>query len=92
MLDAAVALEVEDRLFAEDCRVEVAIRDNQLIVLRSRFGDDLAVGIDDDAAGDHGMAVLGACLGNRDHPGRVLVGARLQGEAVVEQTLLRAFV
>src|SRR6202035_4678705 len=87
VLDAAVAREIEDRLLAEPGRVEVAIGDDQLVVLGRRRGDDLAVRIDDDAAADHVMAVLGAALRHRHHPGRVLVGAGLHRETMVEVAL-----
>ena len=56
VLDAAVALEVEDGLLAESSGVEVAIGDDQFVVLGLGLGDDLAVGVDDDAAGDQGVA------------------------------------
>jgi hypothetical protein len=52
MLDASVALEIEDRLLAEHRRVEIAIVDEQLVAFHLRFGDDLAVRVDDNAAGD----------------------------------------
>src|SRR5262249_56335007 len=58
MLDASVALEVEDCLLAENCGVEVAVGHDQFVILGLGLGDDLAIGIDDDAAGDHGKAVL----------------------------------
>src|SRR5262249_58539096 len=60
MLDATVALEVEDRLLAENGGVEVTVRHDQFVILGLGLGDDLAIGIDDDAAGDQGKAVLRA--------------------------------
>src|SRR5262249_24189103 len=69
MLDASVALEVEDCLLAENCGVEVAVGHDQFVILGLGLGDDLAIGIDDDAAGDHGKAVLRAALCHRDDPG-----------------------
>src|SRR5258708_29428656 len=87
MLDASVALEVEDCLLAENCGVEVAVSHDQFVMLGLGLGDDLAIGIDDDAAGDHGQAVLRAALCRRDDPGRILIGARLNHQAVVEQAL-----
>ena len=47
MLDAAVALEIEDRFLAEDGGVEIAIGHDQFVVLGLGLGDDLAVRIDD---------------------------------------------
>jgi len=77
MLNAPVALEIEYCFLAERGDVEVAIGNDELVVLGLRFRDDLAVGIHDDAARDQGMAVLDAALGDCHHPGRVLISARL---------------
>ena len=69
MLDAAVALEIEYRLLAENRRVEIAVRGDELVALGCRLRDDLAVRVDDHAAGNQGMAVLAAALRHRDYPG-----------------------
>ena len=92
MLDAPVAFEIEDRILAEDGGIEIAVRNDELVALGCCLADDLAVGIDDETAADQRMTVLVASLGDRDHPGRVLIGARLHCQAIVEQALLRAFV
>ena len=62
MLGPAVAGEVEDGLLAEAGSVHVACVDQQLVALGLRAGDDDAVGVDDQAAADQGMAVLDAGL------------------------------
>src|SRR5262249_31316187 len=81
--------EIEDRLLAEPGRIEIAVGDDQLVILAAGFGDDLPVRIDDYAAGDQRIAVLDAALGDCDNPSRVLVGTRLQGEPMMEQPLAR---
>ena len=73
--------EIEDRLLAEDGGVEIAGVNQQLVLLGLGLGDDLAVGIDDQAAADQRMAVLDAGLGDGHDPGRVLIGAGLQRRA-----------
>ena len=55
------------------------------------LGDDLAVRIDDAASAEQRVAVLDAAFRGRDHEGRVLVGAGLHREIMVEQALLRPF-
>src|SRR6266436_6342385 len=92
VLDAAVPLEVEDRLLAEDRGVEIAVGNDEFVVLALRLGADGALGIDDHAAADHRMAVLTSRLGDRHHEGRVLIGTGLHAEAMVEQALLRSLV
>src|SRR5205823_12061626 len=62
VLDAPVALEVEDRLLPEHGGVEIAIGDDELVLLGTRFDHDLPVGIDDHAACDQGVPVLGAAF------------------------------
>ena len=47
MLDAAVALEIEYRLLAENRRVEIAVRGDELVALGCRLRDDLAVWVDE---------------------------------------------
>ena len=83
-----MALEVEDRLLAEAGGVEIAGVHEQLVLLGAGLGDDLAVGVDDDAAAEQRVPVLDAGLGHGHHPGRVLIGAGLQRELVVEDALL----
>jgi hypothetical protein len=77
MLDPPMALEIEDRLFPEARRIEIAGMDDDAVLLALELGDDLAVGMDDAGAAHEVMAVLGAGLRHRDDPGRVLVGAGL---------------
>src|SRR3954462_12290904 len=91
VLNAAVALEVEDCLFVELRIVEIAIVDDQFVVLGLCGRDDLPVRIDDAASAEQRMAVLDAAFGGRDHPRGVLVGARLHREFMVEEPLLRPF-
>jgi len=43
------------------------------------------------AAADQGVTVLVAGLGHRDHEGRILIGARLHRQAIVEVALVCAF-
>ena len=50
MLDTTVPGEVEDGLLAENGRVEIARMDQKLVALGAGLRDDLAVGIDDQAA------------------------------------------
>src|SRR5262249_38408709 len=88
VLDAAVALEVENRLLAERGGIEIAVGDDQLVVLGLRLGDDLAVGRGDDAAGDQRVAVLDPPLRYSDHPARGLIRAGLHAQPIVEQPLL----
>ena len=68
MLDAAVAGEVEDRLLAEHGGVEIAGVDQKLVLFGLGFGDNLAIGIDDQAAADQRKAILDAGLGDRTRP------------------------
>ncbi len=58
MLDAAMPSEVEDGLLAEHGSVEIAGMHQQFILLGLGLGDNLAIGIDDEAAADQRMAVL----------------------------------
>src|SRR3954463_2450752 len=57
VLDAAVALEIEDRLLIEDRIVEVAIGDDQFVLLSLCGCDDLAVRVDDAASAEQRMPV-----------------------------------
>jgi len=66
----------------ENSRVGVAVGDNQLVILGLGHGGDLAVGIDDDAARDQRVAILDAALRHRHDPGRILIGAGLEREAM----------
>ena len=91
MLDAAVLGEIEDRVLAEPGGVEIAGMNQQFVRLGSGLDDDLAVGIDDQAATEQGVAVLDAGLRNADDPGRILVGPGLQREPIVEHPLLECF-
>src|SRR5262249_60398742 len=75
MLDAAVALEIEDRLFPEHGRIEIAIGNDELVVLCRGLRGDLAVPGHDDAARDQRGAVFGAPLRHPGPPRRGLVGA-----------------
>jgi len=54
----------------------------QLVILGLGHGGDLAVGIDDDAARDQRVAILDAALRHRHDPGRILIGAGLEREAM----------
>jgi hypothetical protein len=91
MLDAAMTREIEDSFLAEDGRVEIAVGKDQLIILGLRLGYDFAVRIDDHAAGNHMVSVFGAALCHRNQPGRVLIGAGLNSQAIMEPALLRPF-
>lgn len=73
MLHAAMPGEIEDRLLAEARRIHVARHHEHLVAFGHRFGDDLAVGIDDQAATDQVMTVLDAGLRDRDDPTRVVM-------------------
>src|SRR5690349_2762308 len=84
VLDAAVPLEVEDRLLAEARGVEIAIVHDQLIRLGPALGYNAAVRIDDAARAEQRVAVLHARLGDGDCPRRVLISARLKRQLVVE--------
>ena len=77
MLDAPVAGKVENCLLAEHGIVEIAGVGQQLVVFSAGLGDDLAIGIDDQAAGNHVMPILAARLGDGHDPGRILVGTGL---------------
>src|SRR4030088_1627804 len=69
--------EVEDGLLAEVGRVEIARMDQKLVALGAGLRDDLAVGIDDQAASNEWEAVLDAGFGDGHDPRRVLICARL---------------
>ena len=69
MLDAAVAGEVEDRFLAEDGGVEIAGVNQQFVLFGAGLDDDLAIGIDDQAAADQGVSILNTCLGDAHDPG-----------------------
>jgi hypothetical protein len=47
MLNAPVTLEIEYRLHAEDGRVEIAVRRDELVAFGCRLRDDLAVRVDE---------------------------------------------
>src|SRR5919112_3915069 len=85
VLDATVALEVEDRLLAEARRVQVAVVHEDAVLLALELGNDLAVGVHDAGSTHAVVAVFGARLRDGDDPGGVLIGAGLEREAVVEQ-------
>ena len=87
MLDAAMTGEVEDRGLAEAGVVEIAGVDEHAILLMVELADDLAVRRRDQRAADQVMAVLAAGLGDGHDPGRVLVGASLHREAVMEEAI-----
>src|SRR3954467_2720034 len=75
VLDAAVALEVEDRVLVEFGVVEIDLRDDQLVIVCLRARDNLAIWIDDAAAAEQRVAVLHTALPSRDHALRILGGA-----------------
>ena len=81
-------VEIEERGSAEGGGIEVASVDQNLVVVSLGLGHDLAIGIDDQAAAKQRVAIFDAGLGDRDHPGRILVGARLHGQAVLAQGML----
>src|SRR5271167_2436688 len=91
MLDTTMTGEVEDGLLAEDGGVEVARMDQEFVVFRLGFRDNLAVGINDQTTADEREAVLDTGLGDSHDPGGVLVSPGLHGEAIVEQPLLGPF-
>ena len=84
MLGSPVGGEIEHGLLDEGAIVQIAFGRDQLVVQGFAAGHDLAGGRDDDAAAQHGMAVLGAGLGHADHPGTVLVRPGLHGQVTVE--------
>src|SRR5580700_3041233 len=57
VLDAPVAGEIENGFLAEHRGVEIAIGDDEFVLLGLGLGDDFAVRIDDHAAGDHRVAI-----------------------------------
>src|SRR5260370_17729680 len=91
MLDATVAGEVEDGFLPEAGRVEIARMDQKLVALGAGLRDDLAVGIDDQAASNEWEAVLDAGFGDSHDPRRVLICARLHCQTIVEQPLPGTF-
>src|SRR3981081_2760003 len=88
MLDTTVTGEVEDGLLPEAGRVEIARMDQNLVALGAGLRDNLAVGIDDQAASDEWEAVLDAGFGDSHDPRRVLIRAGLHRQTIVEQPLL----
>ena len=64
MFDAAVAGEIEGRLPRGLGSVEIAGVNQQFVPFGLGLGDDLAAGIDDQAAADQRKAVLDAGLGD----------------------------
>src|SRR5215475_11066150 len=92
MFNAPVAGKIEHGFLAKPRRIEIAIVDKKLIVLRLCFRDDLTIWVDDHAASHAMMAVLDAAFGHRHYPGRVLIGAGLQRKLVVEHALCEPFV
>ena len=80
MLDATVTGEVEDGLLSEGGRVEIARMQQKLVALGTCLCDDLAIGIDDQAASNEREAVLDASLRDRHDPRRVLIRSRLHGQ------------
>src|SRR5215813_202395 len=92
MFNAPVAGKIEHGFLAKPRRIEIAIVDKKLIVLRLCFRDDLTIWVDDHAASYAMMAVLDAAFGHRHYPGRVLIGAGLQRKLVVEHALCEPFV
>src|SRR5215467_4165531 len=92
MFNAPVAGKIEHGFLAKPRRIEIAIVDKKLIVLRLCFRDDLTIWVDDHAASHAMMAVLDAAFGHRHYPGRVLIGAGLQRKLVVEHALCQPFV
>ena len=71
MLDTSVALKIKNRFLAENCRIEVAIGDDQFVLTASCSSDNFSIRIDDDASGDHGMAILNTALCNGHDPGQL---------------------
>ena len=66
MLDAAMPGEIEDRGLAENGGIEIASVDQNLVVFGLGLGDDLAIGIDDQAAAKQRVPILDAGLTDRD--------------------------
>ena len=58
MLWAAMPREVKDGGLAEGGVIEVASVDQELVGFGRRFGDDLPVGVDDEAAADQRVPIL----------------------------------
>src|ERR1700753_2409726 len=77
MFDTAMLREVENSLFAEGGRIKVARVNQKLVIFGLGFRDDLAIGIDDEAAAEQREAILDASLGDGNDPGRILIGSRL---------------
>src|ERR1700745_3321901 len=80
VLDAPVALEVEDGLLAEDRGIKIAIGNDQLVAFARCRHDDLTVWIDNKTTRNHGVPILDATLRHSNHPSGILIGARLQGQ------------
>ena len=83
-----MTLEVEDRLLTEFRCVEIAGVNDDFVILGLRLRDNDTVGIDDDAAAKHRIAVFHAGFADGDHPGRVLLGAGLKRQLVMKDALL----
>src|SRR6266480_3659557 len=81
MFNAAVPREVEDCFLAEHGGIEVARVHQEFVLLGLSLGDDLAFGIDDEAAADQRETVLDAGLGHGYDPGVVLIRSGLHREA-----------
>ncbi len=83
MFDAAVAFEIEDGFLAENGRIEIAVRDDQFIILRRCLGNDFAVRIDDHAAGNHMEAVLGAGSMIVNPDGEIVAEAKTEDDELI---------
>src|SRR6202048_1732603 len=88
MRDTTATGEVGDGLLPEVGRVETARMAQKLFALGAGLRDDLAVGIDDQAASNEWEAVLDAGFGDSHDPRRVLIRAGLHRQTIVEQPLL----
>ena len=88
---AAIAGEVEQRLFVVGAHVQIYACSDQLVSVGNRLGHDLPGGSDDAAVSQQLAAFFGAAFGCSDHPHAVLISTRLHHEVVVEclQRVLR---
>jgi hypothetical protein len=84
VLRLPVAREVEHRRLVRPAEREIAAGRDQLVAERAGHRHRLAGGRDDRRLADQIAALLAAGLGDADHPRRVLIGARLHRQLVVE--------
>ena len=92
MLDATVAGEIVSGFLQVAPEVHIAVVTDDFILLGSRLGDDLTGRRDDARTTDHPMAVFATRFRRSNHPRRILVGAGLHGQMIVEHLQMHGFV